>query len=172
MSHIATTESLVRSYRVGAWNVPAVAGISLTVDSGELVALVGPSGCGKTTLLNLIAGLDVPDAGTVTVAGQSVQAMTENQRSDLRLRHVGMVFQESNLIAQLTAGENVQLVLRFQGDPNPRRAAFGLLRQVGIEELADRYPSQMSGGQRQRVGIARALAGNRTLLLCDEPTVH
>ena len=167
---VASCDHLEKTYLAGNWKVPAVRGVSLSVSKGELIALVGPSGCGKTTLLNLLSGLDVPDRGTVSIVGRTINGLTEDERSDVRLRNVGMVFQENNLIGQLTAGENVELILRFQGVGSPARIASELLGLVGIEDLYDRYPKQMSGGQRQRVGIARALAGERALLLCDEPT--
>jgi putative ABC transport system ATP-binding protein len=158
------------SYRNSAEVVAAVQGVELTLAEGEVVCLLGTSGSGKSTLLNLIAGLDVAEAGDIFVDGQSLAEMSADQRTKLRLEQIGMVFQDNNLIAQFSARENVELVLRYQGSDHPAESARELLGVVGIAELADRLPTDMSGGQRQRVGIARALAGKRRILLCDEPT--
>lgn len=158
------------SYRLSTSTVPALRGVDLTLAPGETVCLFGASGSGKSTLLNVIAGLDLPDSGHVFIDGADVAAMSEAERTELRLRRVGMVFQDNNLVAQFTALENVELVLRCQGASRASKTALGLLAALGLEDLADRRPVNMSGGQRQRVGIARALAGNRSVLLCDEPT--
>lgn len=158
------------SYPSAGGGVSALSGADLTVAPGEVVCLYGASGSGKSTLLMAIAGLEVPQQGSILVAGQQVVGMSEPERTDLRLRIVGLVFQEHNLVAQFTARENVEIVLRCQGDSAPGKSALELLKTVGIADLADRLPGAMSGGQRQRVGIARALAGDRPFLLCDEPT--
>lgn len=158
------------SYRNAAEVVAAVQGVRLGIAKGEVVCLLGASGSGKSTLLNLIAGLDVAEAGDILVDGKSLAGMSADRRTKLRLEQIGMVFQDNNLIAQFSARENVELVLRYQGSDNPAEAARELLGAVGIAELADRLLTDMSGGQRQRVGIARALAGQRSVLLCDEPT--
>lgn len=158
------------AYPLPSGAVPALRGVDLSLLPGETVCLFGASGSGKSTLLNVLAGLDVPDAGRVAVAGVDVVRASEAERTALRLRSVGMVFQDSNLVAQFTAAENVELILRCQGASGPRRQAVALLGALGVGELADRRPSDMSGGQRQRVGIARALAGDRQVILCDEPT--
>lgn len=158
------------TYPSAGGGVSALRGADLRVSPGEVVCLYGASGSGKSTLLMAIGGLEVPQQGSVSVSGQEVIGMTEEQRTELRLRTVGLVFQEHNLVSQFTARENVEIVLRCQGDPTPGRSALALLDAAGVAELADRFPGAMSGGQRQRVGIARALAGDRPFLLCDEPT--
>lgn len=142
----------------------------MTVGAGEFVCLFGASGSGKSTLLSLIAGLDVPSAGTVDVLGTRLSTLGEAERTAFRLQNVGMVFQEHNLISQLTALENVELLLRCQGVSSPRTIGLEALESVGLINEAHRRPPEMSGGQRQRVGIARAIAGRRPLVLCDEPT--
>jgi putative ABC transport system ATP-binding protein len=157
-----------------AENVPvrALRGASLTVASGDFVALMGPSGCGKSTLLNLIAGLDVADEGTITVAGELVTGRTEDELSQLRRRHIGIVFQFFNLLEGMTVLENVALPAIIAG--RSRKAAEtrarDLLDLLGIGDKASVMPGVLSGGQRQRLAIARALANEPTLLLADEPT--
>jgi putative ABC transport system ATP-binding protein len=152
--------------------VRALRGASLTVASGDFVALMGPSGCGKSTLLNLIAGLDVADEGTITVAGELVTGRTEDELSQLRRRHIGIVFQFFNLLEGMTVLENVALPAVIAG--RKRKAAEtrarDLLDLLGIGDKAGTVPGMLSGGQRQRLAIARALANDPTLLLADEPT--
>ncbi|MFN8074553.1 MAG: ABC transporter ATP-binding protein [Kineosporiaceae bacterium] len=144
----------------------------MTLAAGSLVAVHGVSGSGKTTLLNLMAGLDVPSSGSVLVGGTDVGALTEDQRSRLRLTRVGVVFQEHHLIDEFTAVENVMLPLEVAGAKasEARVEALAALERMGLHGLAARYPCQLSGGQRQRVGICRALVGGRQVLLADEPT--
>ncbi|HEY6428118.1 MAG TPA: ABC transporter ATP-binding protein [Acidimicrobiales bacterium] len=152
--------------------VRALRGVDLVVPSGDFVALMGPSGCGKSTLLNLIAGLDVADEGTITVAGELVTGRTEDELSQLRRRHIGIVFQFFNLLEGMTVLENVALPAVIAG--RKRRAAESrardLLDLLGIGDKASTVPGMLSGGQRQRLAIARALANEPTLLLADEPT--
>jgi putative ABC transport system ATP-binding protein len=152
--------------------VRALRGASLTVPHGDFVALMGPSGCGKSTLLNLVAGLDVADEGTITVAGELVTGRTEDELSQLRRRHIGIVFQFFNLLEGMTVLENVALPAVIAG--RKRRAAESrardLLDLLGIGDKASTVPGMLSGGQRQRLAIARALANEPTLLLADEPT--
>jgi putative ABC transport system ATP-binding protein len=157
-----------------AENVPvrALRGANLLVPSGDFVALMGPSGCGKSTLLNLIAGLDVADEGTITVAGELVTGRTEDELSQLRRRHIGIVFQFFNLLEGMTVLENVALPAVIAGrkrKPAESRAR-DLLDLLGIGDKAGTVPGMLSGGQRQRLAIARALANEPTLLLADEPT--
>uniref|UniRef100_A0A7C2WI13 ABC transporter ATP-binding protein n=1 Tax=Thermorudis sp. TaxID=1969470 RepID=A0A7C2WI13_9BACT len=161
-----------RAFVTPAETVHAVREVSFAARAGEFVCIFGPSGSGKTTLLNLIAGLDVPDSGTIHVAGVDVGALDEAGRARLRLETVGVVFQDHQLIEEFTAWENVALPLEVRGVPleQARAAALAELERVGLGGLTDRLPSQLSGGQRQRVGIARALAGQRRVLLADEPT--
>ncbi|MGO8826117.1 MAG: ABC transporter ATP-binding protein [Acidimicrobiales bacterium] len=157
-----------------AENVPvrALRGASLVVPSGDFVALMGPSGCGKSTLLNLIAGLDVADEGTITVAGELVTGRTEDELSQLRRRHIGIVFQFFNLLEGMTVLENVALPAVIAGRKRKmaETRARDLLDLLGIGDKAGTVPGMLSGGQRQRLAIARALANEPTLLLADEPT--
>ena len=157
-----------------AENVPvrALRGANLVVPSGDFVALMGPSGCGKSTLLNLIAGLDVADEGTITVAGEPVTGRTEDELSQLRRRHIGIVFQFFNLLEGMTVLENVALPAVIAGRKRKmaESRARDLLDLLGIGDKAGTVPGMLSGGQRQRLAIARALANEPTLLLADEPT--
>ena len=152
--------------------VRALRGANLTVPHGDFVALMGPSGCGKSTLLNLVVGLDVADEGTITVAGELVTGRTEDELSQLRRRHIGIVFQFFNLLEGMTVLENVALPAVIAG--RKRRVAEtrarDLLDLLGIGDKASTVPGMLSGGQRQRLAIARALANEPTLLLADEPT--
>jgi putative ABC transport system ATP-binding protein len=146
--------------------------VSLSVAAGELVAVMGPSGSGKSTLLTIAGGLDSPTSGTVSVEGTDLGSLSRSALSALRRRSVGYVFQDFNLVPALTAAENVALPRELDGE-RPSRArvtALAALEEVGIAELADRFPDDMSGGQQQRVAIARALVGERRLVLADEPT--
>ncbi|MDR1431012.1 MAG: ABC transporter ATP-binding protein [Propionibacteriaceae bacterium] len=158
------------SYPLRAGAVRALRGVDIEIRAGETVVLFGASGSGKSSLLNVIAGLDVPYAGSLRVVGADVAALSGDERARLRLDSVGMVFQDNNLVGQFSAVENVELILRCQGTANAKTRAKELLSLLGVGDLADRLPVDMSGGQRQRVGIARALAGDRKLILCDEPT--
>jgi putative ABC transport system ATP-binding protein len=164
-------EDASRRYRTGRRDIPALNGVSLTIEYGEWVAIVGPSGCGKSTLLNLLAGIDSADGGEVIVAGQSLTGMSENALAAWRGREVGIVFQFFQLMPTLTVLENVVLPMDLAGNNRDRRErARQLLDEVGVEHLADNLPSELSGGEQQRVAIARALANNPRLLLADEPT--
>jgi len=161
-----------KTHGEGATAVAALTDIDLDVARGELVALMGPSGSGKSTLLNIAGGLDGPDAGEVTVMGRRLDTADVRERARMRRQQVGYVFQDYNLVAALTAVENVALPRELDGT-RPRRArrqAMEALEAVGIADLASRYPDDMSGGQRQRVAIARALVGPRSIVLADEPT--
>ncbi len=162
----------VRVHGSGATAVHALRGISLTVQPGELVAVMGPSGSGKSTLLHLAGGLDTPTSGTVRVEGTDLGTLSRAQVATLRRRSVGYVFQDFNLIPALTAAENVALPRELDGVParRARTEALRSLAEVGLTDLADRFPDDMSGGQQQRVAIARALVGDRRLVLADEPT--
>jgi putative ABC transport system ATP-binding protein len=161
-----------RTHGAGAAAVRALRGVSLEVRSGELVAVMGPSGSGKSTLLNLAGGLDRPTGGEVLIQGARLAAMTRDQLAQLRRRSVGYVFQDLNLLPGLTAVENVALPLELDGTGLwvARRAALAALAEVGLADAARRFPDDMSGGQQQRVSIARALIGQRRLVLADEPT--
>jgi putative ABC transport system ATP-binding protein len=152
--------------------VRALRGANLVVPSGDFIALMGPSGCGKSTLLNLIAGLDVADEGTITVAGELVTGRTEDELSQMRRRHIGIVFQFFNLLEGMTVLENVALpaVIAGRKRKTAESRARDLLDLLGIGDKASTVPGMLSGGQRQRLAIARALANEPTLLLADEPT--
>jgi putative ABC transport system ATP-binding protein len=164
--------AVTRVHGHGDTRVHALRGVSLSVAAGELVAVMGPSGSGKTTLLTLAGGLDAPTAGQVVVEGVVLGTLSRKALAGLRRRSLGYVFQDLNLIPALTAGENVMLPRELDGVPTrrARAEAAAALEQVGIAELANRFPDDMSGGQQQRVAIARALVGDRRLVLADEPT--
>ncbi|MFE4581670.1 ABC transporter ATP-binding protein [Streptomyces chartreusis] len=151
---------------------PALAGVSLSVRAGEALAVLGPSGSGKSTLLNLIAGLDRPSGGSVTVDGQRVDRLGEAASAKYRRARIGMVFQFFNLLEDLTVADNVLLPAQLAGTPRAeaRRRAADLLAHLGIDRHADAHPGRLSGGERQRVAVARALMNRPALLLADEPT--
>ncbi len=167
-----TCTELVKEYVTPAETIRALDGVSLDVEEGEFLALEGASGSGKSTLLNLIAGLDEPTSGAVQVAGHQLHRLSTADRGRLRLKSIGVVFQDNNLIAEFSILENILVPLRALGlDPTAaRREARRALDRLGIGDLADRRPRDVSGGQRQRGGIARAIAGSRRVLLADEPT--
>ncbi len=169
---IVTCENLGKTYTTGKVSVRALEGINLSVRRGEFLCLCGPSGSGKSTLLNLIGGLDTPDSGTVTVVGRELNKLKRDELANLRLHHLGIVFQAFNLIPVLSARENVEMVLQVQGRPAKERRAIAMrcLADVGLDELADRRPAELSGGQQQRVAIARAIAPGPDLILADEPS--
>ena len=159
-------------YRTEFYEVHAINGISMEIERGEFVAIMGPSGSGKSTLLHLIGCLDKPTKGEVFINGTEISKLGDGELTRLRRDSIGFIFQQYNLIPTLTALENVELPMIFKGIPKEerRKRAMDLLRQVGLEEIAERKPNEMSGGQQQRVAIARALANSPTILLCDEPT--
>jgi putative ABC transport system ATP-binding protein len=161
-----------RIHGAGELAVHALREVSFQAYAGELVAVMGPSGSGKSTLLTLAGGLDEPTSGRVLVEGADLAAAGPAGRARLRRTSIGYVFQDFNLIPALTAGENVSLPLELDGVParQARAAAATALEELGIRELADRFPDEMSGGQQQRVAIARAVVGERRLILADEPT--
>ena len=172
MNAVLRMTGVSRTHGEGATLVHALRGIAFAAYAGELVAVMGPSGSGKSTLLTLAGGLDTPSLGTVEVEGTDLGGLGHRDRAKLRRSAIGYVFQDFNLIPALTAAENVALPPELDGVG--ARAAAALARaaldDVGIAELADRYPDEMSGGQQQRVAIARAIVGERRLILADEPT--
>ena len=172
MTAMLELDQVTRLYGSGRAEVRALDGVSLRVAPGELVAVMGPSGSGKSTLLNLAGGLDRPTAGRVLVDGTDLGALDRRGLAALRRRRVGYVFQDLNLLPGLTAAENVALPLELDGagTPKARAGALAALDQVGLRERAGAFPDQLSGGERQQVAIARAVAGQRALLLADEPT--
>ncbi len=159
-------------YQSAVETVFALRNVDLRVDRGEFLAFTGPSGSGKTTLINVIAGLQRADTGHIAVGDVDVTGASDTQLAGMRLRHVGVIFQDDNLIREFTAEENVELPLRARGMSarESHEAAQSALDEVGVGELGGRSPLELSGGQRQRVGIARALVGGRAILLADEPT--
>jgi putative ABC transport system ATP-binding protein len=165
-------QEVSRQHGSGEAAVHALRGVSLVVRPGELVAVMGPSGSGKSTLLTIAGGLDTPTSGDVRIDGQSLTGLSRGAIARLRRRSLGYVFQDLNLIPSLTAAENVQLPLELDGvrTAAARRAARAALAEVGLTDHADRFPDEMSGGQQQRTAIARALVGDRRLVLADEPT--
>ena len=165
-------KDIYKIYQMGDEEVRASDGISLTIEKGEFVAIVGKSGSGKSTLMNIIGALDVPTEGEYLLDGQDVSDMTDNQLAQIRNTMIGFVFQQYNLLPKLNLLENVELPLLYAGmDPWDRRErAMEALERVGLKEKWRNFPKQLSGGQQQRVSIARALAGNPSLILADEPT--
>ena len=172
MSPILEFDDVVKSFGSGLTEVRALRGITLSVEEGEFVAVMGPSGCGKSTLLHLAGALESPSAGSVRVRGRELAGLGAAARSELRRNDVGYVFQRLNLIPSLTAIENVMLPLELAGGSHRsvKQLAIAALRTVGLDERIDRYPDDFSGGQQQRIAIARAIVGERRLLLADEPT--
>ncbi|MCB9177747.1 MAG: ABC transporter ATP-binding protein [Caldilineae bacterium] len=170
---IIRIDNVHKSYLMGKEAVPALRGVSIDVQPGEMVCLMGPSGSGKTTLLNIVGGLDDPSRGHVTIAGHDIVAMSEEKLARLRLERIGFVFQTFNLLNNFTALENVEapmVLLRKLGRKERRERTLELLAAVGLADRVEHYPSELSGGQQQRVAIARALANDPDILIGDEMT--
>ena len=169
---IIQLNSLVKTYDTGEVQVQALRGVDLSVERGEMVAIMGPSGCGKTTLLNTASGLDDPTEGSVTIEGTDIGSLDDNTKTSYRATRMGFIFQFYNLLPVLTAVENVELPLLVSGTrpAEARRLALARLDHVGLAEWANHRPGQLSGGQRQRVTIARALVNDPTIVWADEPT--
>ena len=169
---VVRATGLEKHFLMGTATVYALQGVDLTVEQGELVAILGPSGSGKSTLLGLLGGLDTPSSGRVEIGGVDITRMSENRLADIRNRKIGFVFQFFNLIPTLTALENVELPIQFSrnGRYSPRLRAEELLGLVGLGDRLKHRPGQLSGGEQQRVAIARALANAPDLILADEPT--
>lgn len=159
-------------YASGTSTVEAVRGVHLTLQTGEMVAIMGPSGCGKTTLLNVLSGIDEPTAGSVTVNNQPLFGISDNERTSMRSKYLGFIFQDFNLLPVLSAVENVELPLLLlgHGANEARKRALEALKDVGLEERSQHRPAELSGGQQQRVAIARAIVHRPSVILCDEPT--
>jgi putative ABC transport system ATP-binding protein len=172
MTSIVSMKAVAKAYVRGKQRVEVLRGIDLEVEQGEFLALMGPSGSGKTTLLNLIGGLDRPDRGTLTVAGERLEALSAGQLTKWRARHVGFIFQFYNLLPVLTAERNVEvpLLLTKLSAKERLRNVTAALTLVGLADRAKHKPSELSGGQQQRVAIARALVSDPSVLVCDEPT--
>jgi putative ABC transport system ATP-binding protein len=167
---VVKATDLRRRFGEGEAAVDALRGITLAVEPGELVAVMGPSGSGKSTLMHLLAALDKPTSGTVAIAGEEVNSLSDRQVTMLRRRHIGFVFQFFNLLPMLTAEENVLLPLSIAGEkPDPEFFAE-LMRRVGLTDRKNHRPAELSGGQQQRVAIARSLVARPTVVFADEPT--
>lgn len=169
---VITLTGVSKAYVTPAERVIALAEVDLEVAAGEFICVYGSSGSGKSTLLNVLSGIERPDSGIVRIGDKDILSMTDTERIQLRTTKLGMIFQNHSLIEEFTAAENVCLPLEARGMSfkAAHTEATMQLSAVGLDQLAERYPDEMSGGQRQRVGIARALTGNRKILLADEPT--
>ena len=167
MSGFVTLENVKKIYKMGEVEIMAAAGIDFQIEKGEFAVVVGPSGAGKTTVLNILGGMDTATSGNVLVDGENIAGYSQKQLTAYRRDDIGFVFQFYNLIPNLTALENVELALQICKDPMD---ASEVLKDVGLAERVNNFPAQLSGGEQQRVSIARALAKNPKLLLCDEPT--
>jgi putative ABC transport system ATP-binding protein len=167
---VVQARDVVRRYGEGETAVDALRGVSLDVESGELVAVMGPSGSGKSTLMHILAGLDKPTSGTVTIAGQEITQLFDRQLTLLRRQHIGFVFQFFNLLPMLTAEENVVLPLSIAGVEPEKQWIDDLLERTGIADRRTHRPAELSGGQQQRVALARSLVTRPTILFADEPT--
>jgi putative ABC transport system ATP-binding protein len=172
MGSIVSMKGVVKAYVRGKQRVEVLRGIDVEVEQGEFLALMGPSGSGKTTLLNLIGGLDRPDRGEITVAGERLDSLSQGKLTKWRARHVGFIFQFYNLLPVLTAERNVEvpLLLTKLSAKERQRNVIAALTLVGLADRAKHKPAELSGGQQQRVAIARALVSDPSVLVCDEPT--
>lgn len=168
--NIIVTENLGKSVKTSNGTLHILSSIDLLIQSGESIAIVGESGSGKSTLISLLAGLDVPTTGSITLNGKSLTKMDEDGRAAMRNQLVGFVFQSFQLIHGLTALENVMLPLELRGDKNAKAAAIALLERVGLSQRLTHTPKQLSGGEQQRVALARAFVSRPAVLFADEPT--
>lgn len=169
---VVKTEALTKQFTKGGHTITPLRDVHFTMEKGEFVSLMGASGSGKSTLLNLVAGIDQPTSGQITVAGQQITGLSRSRLARWRAQHVGYIFQTHNLVPVLTAFENVELpllLLPFSRAERQRRVEIAM-QAVGLTDRADHYPRQLSGGQEQRVGIARAIVANPTIVVADEPT--
>jgi len=169
-SPVVSAQDLTRRFGEGDTAVDALRGVSLDVEGGRLTAVMGPSGSGKSTLMHILAGLDKPTSGTVTIAGEEITSMNDNELTHLRRRHIGFVFQFYNLLPMLTAEENVKLPLSVAGKDVDGAWFRELMAKVGLTDRLSHRPSELSGGQQQRVAVARSLINRPTVVFADEPT--
>jgi len=171
MNTVLKTENLTKSYKVGKMDVPALRGVSLEIGKGEFVAIMGPSGCGKSTLLHLLGGLLSPTSGSILIDGEDLSKVSDAERTDIRRRKIGFVFQRFNLFPTLTAEGNLKLAEKIHsgngGNPERRREVLRLLK---LENKMTHKPLELSGGEQQRVALARAIVNNPAIILADEPT--
>ncbi|MEP7212501.1 MAG: ABC transporter ATP-binding protein [Acidobacteriota bacterium] len=172
MNTILRTENLTKSYKIGKMEVPALRGVSIDVEKGEFVAIMGPSGCGKSTLLHLLGGLLSPTSGKIIIDGEDLGTVSDAQRTDIRRRKIGFVFQRFNLFPTLTADGNLKLAEKIHagsggGSADNRRDVLRLLK---LEEKMNHKPLELSGGEQQRVALARAIINSPAIILADEPT--
>ncbi len=170
--HVIVLDNVHKTYRMGAQFVHAMAGVTVSFDKGSFWAIMGPSGSGKSTMLNILGCLDRPTNGRYILNGHDVSSLDDNARSELRLRHLGFIFQSFNLIPQLTVQENIELPLYYLGWDvhKSTERAHELAELVGLTERLDHRPMELSGGQQQRVAVARSLANDPDVLMADEPT--
>ena len=168
--NVVSASEVTRRYGEGEAAVDALRGVSLQVKPGELVAVMGPSGSGKSTLMHLLAALDKPTSGTVTIAGQDVGSLSDSDVTKLRREHIGFVFQFFNLLPMLDAEENIRLPLTIAGEKADPEFFENLLERVGLTDRRSHRPAELSGGQQQRVAIARALVSQPSVVFADEPT--
>lgn len=167
MKKIVELKKVSKTYKIGENEFKALENIDLEINKGEFVVILGPSGAGKSTLLNLIGGMDTPTSGSIKIDGEEISKYTEGQLSDYRAENIGFIFQFYNILPTLTVLENVELVKDIVKSGNDSKEA---IKAVGLEQHMNKFPNQLSGGEQQRVSIARAIAKNSKLLLCDEPT--
>ena len=170
MDTILKVENVSKTYQSAGRTLTVLSAIDFLVNAGDTISIVGPSGSGKTTLLGLCAGLDHASTGTIALNGITLENLTEDQRAQVRNRHVGFIFQNFQLIPTLTALENVMVPLELRGEKNIRSRSLDLLDKVGLSDRGHHYPSQLSGGEQQRVSLARAFSNSPKILFADEPT--
>ncbi len=171
---VLTIREVTKNYQLGKTIIPALKGVSFTIDTGEFLSIVGPSGCGKTTLLNILGCIDKPSSGSVSFQGRDLATLNDDQEADIRLNEIGFIFQSFNLIAVLNIRENIEfpLLMRKVSAKERQKIVDHLVDVVGLGDFVKHKPDELSGGQRQRVAIARALVNRPRLVIADEPTAN